>query len=811
MAKNYKKYASGGRFNASNISRAGIQQMQNQSQIVTNALQRQANQQKAADNLYIKDLGGKLKREAQNRADIQDLENKVLQRQQEATALRGQREVERLRSQADQYRDRAQMIGQLAPKLSKSLIGLAQNVTEYADIQSAEAEYREMQADGRLDTLVDFWNSTDNLEQQAREDLVQKRVQAIVTNDRTTFDYLSAVGRNNSKHLQRKIFENLKTNFPSIENDYLNFVRDEAGIKLGNNIKELYSFRAHEFLRQYGISPKSPTGIKVIQLFDSKAAVKEYQFKLERDKLNGEQDEKNNTDNLRNVWNQPLGNNYTSDNQYQDAQTFVKNILVDKMGTPGVTRSGTLAPSTTINPLPSFREWAKAQAFSPRYRTNPDLFRREVLGIANGQNGYILPTTRGNEKGIPIFDKLEYLEAEMMKDYADVTKELNKADQVVQKAKEAGKVKEAQAHVNSDRYDEDFTQIYRDIEATESTAAKKVYYNHIQFHSADGLSQNTVDHVLKAAQQADFSQFIFRYNKLSKEDKEGAVLLPFKKTLDSLEQVAGSYDAIETKVKQDIKSKITAAVKENMIDQTRHDTASQAEEAAELWFYNKYRANSEIEDPNQRYITTLEQLEKQLGLDEAPQDGIVGKGLFRNRPGTTGENKTVFIMFSDADAKGDTIGQSIIDSEIQKGTSVPALLARKDLVSNGETRLLAEAAIRGTDNIVLPKNLQYVLNNYYPKGTNAHHIVNQFLALQKYKINMPASAHDFAEYVSGGSVKYNNMAAALIKEYFETNAYFNFRPIPKGQAPKPKPSWMTLANPIYQDLLRRQYPEYYNE
>ena len=805
MAKNYKKYASGGRFNASNISRAGIQQMQDQSQIVTNALQRQANQQKAADNLYIKDLGNKLKREAQNRADIQDLENKVLQRQQEATALRGQREVERLRSQADQYRDRAQMIGQLAPKLSKSLIGLAQNVTEYADIQSAEAEYREMEADGRLDTLVDFWNSTDNLEQQAREDLVQKRVQAIVTNDRTTFDYLSAVGRNNSKHLQRKIFENLKTNFPSIENDYLNFVRDEAGIKLGNNIKELYSFRAHEFLRQYGISPKSPTGIKVIQLFDSKAAVKEYQFKLERDKLNGEQDEKNNTDNLRNVWNQPLGNNYTSDNQYQDAQTFVKNILVDKMGTPGVTRSGTLAPSTTINPLPSFREWAKAQAFSPRYRTNPDLFRREVLGIANGQNGYILPTTRGNEKGIPIFDKLEYLEAEMMKDYADVTKELNKADQVVQKAKEAGKVKEAQAHVNSDRYDEDFTQIYRDIEATESTAAKKVYYNHIQFHSADGLSQNTVDHVLKAAQQADFSQFIFRYNKLSKEDKEGTVLLPFKKTLDSLEEVAGSYDAIETKVKQDVKSKITAAVKENMVDETRHDTATQATEAAELWFYNRYRANSDIEDPNKRYNTTLAELGEQLGLNEKESEAngyMVGKGLFRNVRGRAGENKTVFVMFSDADAKGETIGEDTINQEIKKGTSVKNLLARKDLVSNGETRLLAEAAIRGTDNIVLPKNLKYLLKNYYPKGTNAHHIVNQFLGLQKYKINMPASAHDFAEYVSGGSVKYENMAAALTKQYIENGGYSR-QPV--------KPAWMTLANPIYQDLLRRQYPEYYNE
>ena len=809
MAKNYKKYASGGRFNASNISRAGIQQMQNQSQIVTNALQRQATQQKAADNLYIKDLGGKLKREAQNRADIQALENKVLQRQQEATALRGQREVEALKAQADQYRQQANMISQLTPRLANNLQRMSENVMEFADIQFAEAEYREMQEDGRLDTLVDFWNSTDNLEQQAREDLVQKRVQAILTNDRTTFDYLSAVGRNNSKHLQRKIFENLKTNFSSIENDFLNFAKDEAKIQIGNNVKELYAFRAHEFLKQHGISPKSPTGIKVIQLFDSKAAVKEYQFKLERDKLHGEQDEKDNTDNLRNVWNQPLGNNYTSDDQYRDAQTFLRNIIVDKMGTPGVTRNGTLAPSTTINPLPSFREWAKAQAFSPRYRTNPDLFRREVLGIIDSgtfkQNGYILPTTRGNEKGIPIFDKLEYLEAEMMKDYADVTKDLRKADTAVQKAREDGEIKEAQAHVDSDRYDEDFNQIYRDIEAAKSSGAKKVYYDFINFHAADGVSQNTVKHVLTAAQQGDFSQFIFRYNKLSKEDKEGTVLLPFKKTLDSLEEVAGSYDAIETKVKQDVKSKITAAVKENMVDETRHDTASRAEEAAELWFYNRYRANSDIEDPNKRYNTTLAELGEQLGLNEKESEAngyMVGKGLFKNIRGRAGENKTVFVMFSDADAKGETIGEDTINKEIEKGTSVKNLLARKDLVSNGETRLLAEAAIRGTDNIVLPKNLKYLLKNYYPKGTNAHHIVNQFLGLQKYKINMPASAHDFAEYVSGGSVTYNNMAAALTKQYIENGGYSR-QPV--------KPAWMTLANPIYQDLIRRQYPEYYNE
>lgn len=806
MAKNYKKYASGGRFNAGQLSRAGIQQIQNQSQIVTGALERQARQQKATDDLYIKNLSGKLKREAQNRADIKSLENKAFQMRQQATQKRAQREVEALRGQAEQYRQQAAMIGQLTPTLSKNLSSMASSIGEYADIKYGEAEFQRMKDAGELDTLTNFWNATDKLETKVRAEKDQQRINNIQSGDRTTFDYLSGVERNTSKHLQRKLYRHLVQNFDTYEQSFLNYVREKTKIDVHTNIKELYSYRAHEFLRQYGISAKTPTGIKVVELFDSKAAVKEFQFKLQRDKLNGEKDQRNNTENLRSAWGQPLGLNYTQIDRYNEAQSFVNSIIIDGLGMPTQTRTGTLQASLSVNPVPVFIEWAKGQAQSPRYRDNPDLFKREVLGITEFQNGYILPTSRGNEKGIPIFDKLEYLETEIMGNYGQVTSDIRKTEKRILEAKEAGEIKQAQNHVSveSNRYDEDFSQIYRDIEAATSMGAKKVYYDYISFHAADGLSQNTVDHVLNAAQQGDFSQFIFRYNKLEKGDKEGAVLLPFKKTLDSLEEVAGSYDAIETKIKEDVKSKITAAVKENMIDQTRHDTATQASEAAELWFYNKYRANSKIEDPNERYITTLEQLEKQLGLDEKPgQDGIVGKGLFRNRPGTTGENKTVFIMFSDADAKGDTIGQSVVDSEIEKGTSVPALLARKDLVSNGETRLLAEAAIRGTDNIVLPKNLQYVLNNYYPKGTNAHHIMNQYLALQGYKINMPASAHDFAEYVSGGSVKYENMAAALTKQYIENSGY--------SRQPVPKPAWMTLANPIYQDLLRRQYPEYYNE
>jgi len=803
MAKNYKKYASGGRFKGSNISRAGIQQIQNQSQIVTGALESQKRQLKARDDMYTRDLGSKLKREAQNRKDLQNLENKVQQRQQEATALRGQREVQSLNRQAEEYRKQSAAIQQLTPKLARNLQNMADNVAEYADIQYAEAEYAQMKADGRLGTIQDFWAATGKLEQQSLEDAEQQRFNSITVGDRTTFDYLSGVKRNNSKHLQRLLFRHLQTNFDSIENDLLNYARDRAGIQVGANVKELYSFRAHEWLKQHGISVKSPTGLRVIELFDTKASVKEYQYKLERDKLNSEKDERTNTETLRSEWSEPLSPNYTANDQYQAAQTHVKGIIIDRMGMPATNRSGSLTPSLTINPLPSFVEWAKTQAYSPRYRDNKDLFKREVLGIANEQNGYILPTSRGNEKPIPIFDKLEYLEAEIMGEYGKINKDLHDTERLITKGQERLDVEAAKEAIISGKYQENFNVIYEDIKKA-SPAGKKVYYNYLHFHEADGLSQNTVNHVLQAGQQGDFSQFIFRYDKLTKEQKEGAVLLPFKKTMDALEQVAGSYDAIETKIKTDVSSKITAAVKENMIDQTRHDTATQAAEAAQLWFYNKYRANSKIEDPNERYITTLEQLEDQLGLGDTPrQDGTVGKGLFKNRPGATGENKTVFVMFSDADARGETMGERGIDGLIQQGKSVPAILSQKNLVSNGETRLLAESALRGTDNITLPKNLKYLLDNYYPRGTNAHHVVNQYLGLQGFKTNMPASAHDFAEYVSGGSVKYENMAAALIKQYMENSGY--------SRQPVPRPAWMTLANPIYQDLLRRQYPEYYNE
>ena len=105
MAKNYKKYASGGRFSAGQLSRQGIQQMQNQSAIVTNALAEQARQKRQIDSLYIKDLGEKLKREADNRAEIQALEKDAFNLRMQNEQKRAELEVEALKGEAKKMQE----------------------------------------------------------------------------------------------------------------------------------------------------------------------------------------------------------------------------------------------------------------------------------------------------------------------------------------------------------------------------------------------------------------------------------------------------------------------------------------------------------------------------------------------------------------------------------------------------------------------------------------------------------------------------------------------------------------------------------
>ena len=81
--------------------------------------------------------------------------------------------------------------------------------------------------------------------------------------------------------LQKLLFNDIKTNFDSIEQDMLASVEDEGGIdKL--TATRLYQTRAIQILDRLGINPKSETGFKIQELFRQKGLVKESQLSLEQ-------------------------------------------------------------------------------------------------------------------------------------------------------------------------------------------------------------------------------------------------------------------------------------------------------------------------------------------------------------------------------------------------------------------------------------------------------------------------------------------------------------------------------------------------
>ena len=77
--------------------------------------------------------------------------------------------------------------------------------------------------------------------------------------------------------LQKLLFNDIKKDFDSIEQDMLASVEDDIDKFTATR---LYQTRAIQILNRLGINPKSETGFKVQELFRQKGLVKESQLSL---------------------------------------------------------------------------------------------------------------------------------------------------------------------------------------------------------------------------------------------------------------------------------------------------------------------------------------------------------------------------------------------------------------------------------------------------------------------------------------------------------------------------------------------------
>ena len=100
MAKNYKRYAQGQRFQSKNFGDMGLRAYREQQQTIINAMKLQAQQHKQVRDQYLKSDIDKSRKERENRAELKKLEDAVYENKYLNTQIRADREIDALKEKA---------------------------------------------------------------------------------------------------------------------------------------------------------------------------------------------------------------------------------------------------------------------------------------------------------------------------------------------------------------------------------------------------------------------------------------------------------------------------------------------------------------------------------------------------------------------------------------------------------------------------------------------------------------------------------------------------------------------------------------
>ena len=281
LAKNYKRYASGGRNRNLKLD-TGIRAMQEESDRRVQALKGLEEQNRIQSRQRIADIESKESKEAKNRALLNEIEvQKPRQLREKAIKQNAEVRIKNHERQAAENDKLAKVWAGLSPTLAKSFAGLVEQSELYRAKTGAIDDFNELIETGKISEINKLHS---NLKSQANsQELMNLRYQRYANQDKPGGDYLTNVLKINTRFTKAMIFEDAKKNFDSvIQPDFHRFLQDN-GLYKKEDILRHYQFRAVEFLEQYGIKPDSEIGLKIQKLFRNKGAIVENQMYLGHD------------------------------------------------------------------------------------------------------------------------------------------------------------------------------------------------------------------------------------------------------------------------------------------------------------------------------------------------------------------------------------------------------------------------------------------------------------------------------------------------------------------------------------------------
>ena len=388
-----QRYAKGGRFGGTQLSRAGISAIQQQSKTTTDALKEQARQQKELDQTRIAGMDRRNKLMQKNAEEVYKLETDApYKARMNALKMNAEVQIKSYNDQAKEYDRLAGVWGRLSPTLAKNFQSLAQSTEDYIATTNAIDEFNTLASDGTLDKIKYTYNRVgqssaldDAANQQTK--LVEQALGGDLDAEQE-FDYMGQVLKTRNPVLQKLIFNDIKQNFDSIEQDMLASVENDIDKFTATR---LYQTRAIQILNRLGINPKSETGFKIQELFRQKGLVKESQLSLEQQYM----DRTAVIDGGLNQIEAAL-----ESGNYAEAQAVWKTVQNNVYSLPVKNRDGVYSRKVTLNKADEFYTWAESLVGDSRFAGEAGWikYQKVVLGIdENNPHGYEITGATGNK------------------------------------------------------------------------------------------------------------------------------------------------------------------------------------------------------------------------------------------------------------------------------------------------------------------------------------------------------------------------------------------------------------------------------
>ena len=651
-SKSYKRYASGG--NPRNLQlAAGLRPMEEQTNRKVRQLEKLAGQQNTQSREYLQDMRGKLSREADNRKEVYEIEE-VTPRKLRAEALKNNniRQQENFKQRIKDQEDLAQVWADLSPTLARTLSETASTTVDFFQKRSSVEEYNQLVAQG---DIIGYGNYYGNLKAKGTKlfnDTIEQRAIALKKYEDTgkiefkqEADYLGSVLKLNNPHTRNKVADDIEATANGIVEDLIaNVLTDENG-QLTADHKDIAShiqFRGAEILYQLGIDPKSEAGLKIQKKFRSVALTYEHQWSLKHEHASE-------TD-IINTNVEALGSSAT----YEDKNNAFKNIFVSLSALPEQNRSGVWTQVFGKNKISEFESKAKELLQTPKYASNWELFKEEVLGkTLENPLGYVIVGAKGDltKKHNRLLGKHPNLESRLLLEFEKANKDYTKAKLAEKESKDLDEAAPFIDKVNSGYYknvssaefNRDFNRLKRNQKAVEAVGQSLAF-------SDDTIKQNLLTNTLFTALRSGNTRGITEAWVHADESNQD-ITWAHNNLAELAQHLNKPVNELDDYLRKQGESYLTTIIKDNPLNSSRNFTVNGMEYEMAGWQLSWYLENrNRYENTALAWQASEKELRSLLGIGEDgtlekpdPQTNIRGKGQFMHRVGKTGNNDVIFL------------------------------------------------------------------------------------------------------------------------------------------------------------------------